>query len=185
MNKNIANFIATTVVLMLFCTGCVTSGYDTVYTTTPSAAEPVYVPATYSSPTYIETVSPAYIHTTVIDVDPPPPRYHGHSYRHHHSPPHVGRPSHLSGHRPHSVASPRPSASRSTTPRPSTSRLGNSRPGGSRPTVGATRPSSKSSTAVRSRPAPARNETTRPQGKGTRPRSGTNGRTSSGRNHKR
>ena len=185
MNKNIAIFIATAAALALFSTGCVTSGYDTVYTTVPYAEEPVYVPTTYGQPTYIETVSPAYIHTTVIDVDPPPPRYHGHSYRHHPPTPRMERNSRQTHHRSRPATGSRPSSSRSTSSRPSVSRPVNSRSGGSRPTADATRPSSKSSAVTRSRSVPARNETSRPQGKGARPRSGNSGRTSSGRNHRR
>lgn len=173
MNKSIVIFIATAAALALFGTGCVTAGYDAVYTTVPYAEGPVYAPATYGQPTYIETVSPAYIHTTVIDVEPPPPRYHGHSYRHHSSPPRMGRQSHQSHHRSRPAIGSRPSSSRPTF----------SRPNGLRPATA--RPSTRPSTAARSRSVPVRNGTSRPQGNGARSRGGTGGQTPPVRNRRR
>lgn len=185
MNKNIAIFVATGAALALFGTGCVTAGYDAVYTTVPYAEEPVYVPTTYGQPTYIETVSPAYIHTTVIDVEPPPPRYHGYSGRHHHSAPHMERPH--AHHHSHPETGSRPPASRPThlrpaSSRPATARSANSRSGGLRSTV--SQKPVRAPAASRARPAPAKNGVSRSRG-GDRPRSGGGGKTSPARSRSR
>lgn len=74
MNKNNTVFFAATAVVAALATGCTTGayygyGYDTGYSTTTYAVEPVY--------------STTYVNTTVVDVTPPP-RYCGPRRPHRH-----------------------------------------------------------------------------------------------------
>ena len=150
MNKNTFMLVAAVFVLGSVGTGCVTSGYDTVYTTAPA-----YGGTAYGGTTYIETVpAPAYINMTVIDEvpptyihhRPPPPRPHAH---HHHRPAPPPRGARPPGGAPRrdvrpgmaaSRPSPRTAAGRSPGRTQTTSRAQARLPAAARPHGGGGRP---------------------------------------------